>query len=428
MSKISNLEGLEVLDSRGNPTVQVTATLESGARGSARVPSGASTGMNEAVELRDNDQTRFGGKGVRKAVGNVGNELLDAVRGFDADDQQRLDEELRAADGTVNKGRIGANAILGVSLAVARAMANEKQIPLYRHLTDAETYTLPVPMVNVLNGGEHADNNVDIQEFMLVPLGFNKFSDALRAVTETFHSLQAILTKKGYSTAVGDEGGFAPRLESNEEPMQLLVGAIGQAGYKPGRHISIAIDAASSEFYEQGTYVFSQSDGSRRSSDEMSKIWASWAEAYPLISVEDAFSEEDHRGWRKATPKLGSKLQLVGDDLFVTNPAIFKQGIAEGLGNSILIKLNQIGTLTETLHCIEIARTNEYTYIISHRSGETSDTTIADLAVATGSGQIKTGSTCRGERTAKYNRLLEIETELGDRAVYAGRKAFQRWL
>lgn len=428
MSKISNLEGLEVLDSRGNPTVQVTATLESGACGSARVPSGASTGMNEAVELRDNDQTRFGGKGVRKAVGNVGNELLDAVRGFDADDQQRLDEELRAADGTVNKGRIGANAILGVSLAVARAMANEKQIPLYRHLTDAETYTLPVPMVNVLNGGEHADNNVDIQEFMLVPLGFNKFSDALRAVTETFHSLQAILTKKGYSTAVGDEGGFAPRLESNEEPMQLLVGAIGQAGYKPGRHISIAIDAASSEFYEQGTYVFSQSDGSRRSSDEMSKMWASWAEAYPLISVEDAFSEEDHGGWRKGTPKLGSKLQLVGDDLFVTNPAIFKQGIAEGLGNSILIKLNQIGTLTETLHCIEIARTNEYTYIISHRSGETSDTTIADLAVATGSGQIKTGSTCRGERTAKYNRLLEIETELGDRAVYAGRKAFQRWL
>ena len=428
MSKISNLEGLEVLDSRGNPTVQVTAALESGARGSARVPSGASTGMNEAVELRDNDKERFGGKGVRKAVGHAGKELLDAVRGFDADDQQRLDEELKAADGTVNKGRIGANAILGVSLAVARAMANEKQIPLYRHLTDAETYTLPVPLVNVLNGGEHADNNVDIQEFMLVPLGFKKFSDALRAVTETFHSLQAILVKKGYSTAVGDEGGFAPRLKSNEEPMQLLVRAIEKAGYKPGKHISIAIDAASSEFYEQGTYVFSQSDGSRKSSNDMRKMWASWAQAYPLISVEDAFSEEDHGGWQKATPKLGSKLQLVGDDLFVTNPAIFKQGIAEGMGNSILIKLNQIGTLTETLECIEIAKTNKYTYIISHRSGETSDTTIADLAVATGSGQIKTGSTCRGERTAKYNRLLEIEAELGDRAVYAGRKAFQRWL
>ena len=428
MSKIINLEGLEVLDSRGNPTVQVTATLESGARGSARVPSGASTGMNEAVELRDNDKERFGGKGVRKAVGHVGKELLDAVRGFDADDQQRLDEELKAADGTVNKGRIGANAILGVSLAVARAMANEKEIPLYRHLTDAETYTLPVPMVNVLNGGEHADNNVDIQEFMLVPLGFEKFSDALRAVTETFHSLQAILVKKGYSTAVGDEGGFAPRLESNEEPMQLLVRAIEKAGYKPGKKISIAIDAAASEFYEQGTYVFSQSDGSRKSSNEMRGMWVSWAKTYPLISVEDAFSEEDHGGWRKATPELGGKMQLVGDDLFVTNPAIFKQGIAEGMGNSILIKLNQIGTLTETLQCIEIAKTNKYTYIISHRSGETSDTTIADLAVATGSGQIKTGSTCRGERTAKYNRLLEIEAELGDRAVYAGRKAFQRWL
>ena len=428
MSKISNLVGLEVLDSRGNPTVQVTATLESGASGSARVPSGASTGMNEAVELRDHDKERFGGKGVRKAVGHVGKELLDAVRGFDADDQQRLDEELKAADGTVNKGRIGANAILGVSLAVARAMANEKEIPLYRHLTDAETYTLPVPMVNVLNGGEHADNNVDIQEFMLVPLGFEKFSDALRAVTETFHSLQAILVKKGYSTAVGDEGGFAPRLKSNEEPMQLLVRAIEKAGYKPGTHICIAIDAASSEFYEQGSYVFSQSDGSRKSSNDMRKMWESWARTYPLISVEDAFSEEDYGGWRKATPELGSKMQLVGDDLFVTNPAIFRQGIAEGMGNSILIKLNQIGTLTETLQCIEIAKTNKYTYIISHRSGETSDTTIADLAVATGSGQIKTGSTCRGERTAKYNRLLEIKAELGDRAVYAGRKAFQRWL
>ncbi len=428
MSKISHLEGLEVLDSRGNPTVQVTATLESGARASARVPSGASTGMNEAVELRDRAQKRYLGKGVQRAVGHVNNEILKAVKGFNADDQVRLDEELKALDGTPNKGRIGANAILGVSLAVARAMANEKQIPLYRHLTDAESYTLPVPMVNVLNGGEHADNNVDIQEFMLVPLGFKRFSEALRAATETFHSLRAILSKKGYSTAVGDEGGFAPRLRSNKEPMQLLVRAIEKAGYKPGKQISIAIDAASSEFYEKGEYVFSQSDGSRKSSVQMRRMWASWAKSYPLISVEDAFSEEDHAGWQKATPKLGDKMQLVGDDLFVTNPSIFKQGIAEGMANSILIKLNQIGTLTETLECIEIAKTNKYTYIISHRSGETSDTTIADLAVATGSGQIKTGSTCRGERIAKYNRLLEIEAELGDKAVYAGRAAFRRWL
>lgn len=428
MSKLTHLEGLEVLDSRGNPTVQVTATLASGARASARVPSGASTGMNEAVELRDKDAKRFLGKGVRKAVGHVNKDILNAVKGFDANDQARLDEELKSLDGTNNKGRLGANAILGVSLAVARAMANEKQVPLYRHLTDADSYTLPVPMVNVLNGGEHADNNVDIQEFMLVPAGFKRFGEALRAVTETFHALKAILSKKGYSTAVGDEGGFAPRLKSNKEPMQLLVRAIEKAGYKPGKQIWIAIDAAASEFYEKGEYVFSQSDGSRKSSAQMRKMWASWAQSYPLISVEDAFSEEDHAGWQKATPKLGDKMQLVGDDLFVTNPAIFKQGIAEGLANSILIKLNQIGTLTETLECIEIAKTNKYTYIISHRSGETSDTTIADLAVATASGQIKTGSTCRGERIAKYNRLLEIEAELGDKAVYAGRSAFKRWL
>ena len=428
MSKITHLEGLEILDSRGNPTLQVTATLESGARASARVPSGASTGMNEAVELRDKDAKRFLGKGVRKAVGHVDKDILDAVKGFDANDQARLDEELKALDGTANKGRLGANAILGVSLAVARAMANEKQVPLYRHLTDAESYTLPVPMVNVLNGGEHADNNVDIQEFMLVPAGFKRFSDALRAAAETFHALKAILSKKGYSTAVGDEGGFAPRLTSNKEPMQLLVRAIEKAGYKPGKQIWIAIDAAASEFFEKGEYVFSQSDGSRKSSARMRKMWASWAESYPLISVEDPFSEEDHAAWQKATPKLGGKMQLVGDDLFVTNPAIFKQGIAEGLANSILIKLNQIGTLTETLECIEIAKTNKYTYVISHRSGETSDTTIADLAVATASGQIKTGSMCRGERIAKYNRLLEIEAELGDKAVYAGRAPFKRWL
>jgi enolase len=428
MSKIANLEALEILDSRGNPTVQVTATLESGARGAARIPSGASTGMNEAIELRDGDTARYHGKGVTKAVANVNGEILKTVKGFEAADQVTLDEELKNLDGTSNKGRLGANAILGVSLASARAMAAEKGLPLYRHLVEADEYTLPVPMVNVLNGGEHADNNVDIQEFMLVPLGLPSFGEAVRAVAETFHTLKGILTKKGYSTAVGDEGGFAPRLKSNEEPMELLARAIKKAGYKPGKEIAIAIDAAASEFYKKGGYVFMQSDGRRLSSAQLRKMWAGWVKNYPLISVEDPFSEEDHAGWQKATSKLGKKVQIVGDDLFVTNPAIFKQGIAEGLANSILIKLNQIGTLTETLECIEVARTNKYTFIISHRSGETADTTIADLAVATGSGQIKTGSMCRSDRIAKYNRLLEIEAELGERARYAGTGVFANWL
>ena len=428
MSKITDLQALEILDSRGNPTLQVTALLASGARGSASVPSGASTGMNEAVELRDRDKKRYLGKGVLKAAGHVGGEILEAVKGFEAADQQSLDEELRQLDGTKNKGRLGANAILGVSMAVARAAAAEKKLPFYRYLSEQDSYVLPVPMVNVLNGGEHADNNVDIQEFMLVPLGLPSFREALRAVAETFHTLKAILTKKGYSTSVGDEGGFAPRLKSNEEPMELLVKAIKKAGYKPGAEIAIAVDAAASEFCRGDEYVFSQSDGSRLSSGDMRKMWADWIKRYPLISIEDAFSEEDQLGWQKGTAKLGKKIQLIGDDLFVTNPDIFKQGIAEGLANSILIKLNQIGTLSETLECIEIARTNDYTFIISHRSGETCDTTIADLAVATGSGQIKTGSTCRGERMAKYNRLLEIEAELGDKARYAGQEAFANWL
>ena len=428
MSKITDLHALEILDSRGNPTVQVAAVLDSSHLGIARVPSGASTGMNEAVELRDGDKGRYLGKGVTQAVANVDGEISKAVNGMRAEDQDALDRELIRLDGTPNKGRLGANAILGVSLAVARAAAAEKGLPLYRYLADQESYTLPVPMVNVLNGGEHADNNVDIQEFMLVPLGLPSFREALRAVTETFHTLGAILSRKGYSTSVGDEGGFAPRLKSNEEPMDLLVRAIKKAGYKAGQDIAIAIDAAASEFYKGGEYVFLQSDGGKRSAGQMRKLWSEWIKEYPLISIEDGFAEDDHSGWQKGTAKLGKKVQLVGDDLFVTNPTIFKQGIADGLANSILIKLNQIGTLTETLDCIEIAKNSSYTYIVSHRSGETADTTIADLAVATGSGQIKTGSTCRSERIAKYNRLLEIEAELGDRAQYASRDTFANWV
>ena len=428
MSEIRNLEALEILDSRGNPTVQVAATLTSGARGVARVPSGASTGINEAVELRDGDKARFLGKGVLKAVANVNGEILKALKGFDGSDQAGLDRELVELDGTDNKGRLGTNAILGVSMAVAHASAAEKGIPLYRSLREQESYTLPVPMLNILNGGQHADNNVDIQEFMVLPLGLPTFGEALRASTETFHTLKGILKKKGYETATGDEGGFAPRLKSNEEPMELLVEAIEAAGYRPGDDIAIAMDAAASEFFEDGQYVFSQSDGSRKSAAEIGAMWREWAERYPLLSLEDGFSEIDHAGWRAEGAALGEKIQLVGDDLFVTNPKIFQQGIDDGLANSILIKLNQIGTVTETLDCIEMARSNNYTFIISHRSGETEDTTIADLAVACGGGQIKTGSTCRSDRVAKYNRLLEIEAELGSRARYAGREAFSRWL
>jgi enolase len=410
--------------------VQVTAVLESGAFAVARVPSGASTGRHEAIELRDKDKKRYGGKGVAKAVAAVNGEILKAVKGVEANDQAVLDRKLIELDGTPNKGRLGANAILGVSIAAARAAAADKKMPLYRHLADREEYTLPVPMVNVLNGGQHADNNVDLQEFMLVPLGLPTFSEALRAVTETFHTLKAILNGKGHETATGDEGGFAPRLKSNEEPMELLVKAIKKAGHKPGKDICIALDPASSEFYnaKKKAYVFSKSGGGKKSAADMRKMWLSWIKKYPVISIEDGFAENDPDGWKRGTEKLGPKIQLVGDDLFVTNPGIFKKGIADGLGNSILIKLNQIGTLSETLECIEIARQSKYTFIISHRSGETEDTTIADLAVATGSGQIKTGSTCRGERVAKYNRLLEIEAELGKRARYAGREAFANWL
>lgn len=428
MSAITGLRALEILDSRGNPTLQVTAELASGAKGSARVPSGASTGINEAVELRDGDGKRYAGKGVLNARNNVNGEILAALRGFEAADQRAVDARLIALDGTGNKGRLGANAVLGVSMAVAHAMSAEQGQPLYQRLAERDHYTLPVPMFNIMNGGQHADNNVDIQEFMILPIGLGTFSEALRAATETFHALKGILKSKGYGTAVGDEGGFAPELKSNEEPMELLVDAISKAGYKPGTEMFIGLDAAASEFCANGEYVFDQSDGSRRNADEMASMWSDWSAKYPLISLEDGFSEVDHDGWRVGTERLANQLQLVGDDLFVTNPRIFRSGISAGLGNSILIKLNQIGTVTETLDCIQLARDNDYTFIISHRSGETSDTTIADLAVACGGGQIKTGSTCRSDRVAKYNRLLEIESDLGSRATYAGKTAFESWL
>lgn len=427
MSAITNLHALEVLDSRGNPTVQVQVELASGAKASARVPSGASTGINEAIELRDGDRNRYRGMGVLKAVSNVNTTILPTLQGHDAGDQRAIDELLIHLDGTDNKGSLGANAILGVSIAVARAMASELGVPLYRRLADRRRYLLPVPMFNILNGGQHADNNVDIQEFMILPTGLPTFSEALRCAAETFHVLKGILKSKGYGTAVGDEGGFAPELRSNEEPMELLVDAIAKAGYKPGEEVYIGLDAAASEFWDGKAYVFDQSDGSRRDSGALCGMWSDWCSKYPVISLEDGFSEVDHAGWKTGTDQLSKELQLVGDDLFVTNPRIFEAGIRDGLANSILIKLNQIGTVTETLDCIQMARDSDYTFIISHRSGETADTTIADLAVACGGGQIKTGSTCRSDRVAKYNRLLEIEAELGSEASYAGPGAFSSW-
>ena len=427
MSKIKKLDALEILDSRGNPTIQVTVHLEGGASGVAKVPSGASTGKREAVEFRDGDKSRYGGKGVQKAVSHVLGEIQKTVVGMDTD-QAGLDAKLIALDGTPNKARLGANAILGVSIATARAAATERGIPLYRHLSDKDTYLLPVPMFNVLNGGRHADNNVDFQEFMIAPIGAPSFAEALRAGAETFHALKDTLHQKGYQTSVGDEGGFAPRLRSNEEPMELLLAAIEKAGYKPGPDIAINLDPAASEFYESGAYVFQKSDKSRRTPQAMVELWGDWLNRYPAIySLEDGWAEEDGEGWQAGTKLLGSKVQLVGDDNFVTNTKIFEKGIQNGIANSILIKLNQIGTITETLQCVDLARRNGYTAVVSHRSGETDDTTIADLTVAAGTGQIKSGSVCRGERIAKYNRLLEIEKELGRSGQYAGRKAYERW-
>jgi enolase len=427
MSKIKSIDAMEILDSRGNPTIQVSVTLARGATGVAKVPSGASTGKNEAVELRDGDKARYNGKGVLKALHNVIDVIQPALKGFDAADQKGLDEKLIALDGTPNKSKLGANAILGVSIAAAKAAAAEKKIPLYRQFVPRDEYILPVPQLNVLNGGRHADNNVDFQEFMIVPLGAPNFREALRAASETFQTLKQVLYDKGYETSVGDEGGFAPRLRSNEEPVELILSAIQKAGYQPGKDIAINLDPAASEFYENGQYVFRKSDKTHKSSDEMIAIWADWLKKYPIPSLEDGLAEDDWEGWKKLTAKLGSQAQLVGDDIFVTNPEIFSKGIKDGIANSILIKLNQIGTVTETLRCIELARENDYTCVVSHRSGETDDTTIADFTVATGVGQLKTGSACRGERIAKYNRLLEIEKELGPRATYAGRSVYRRW-
>jgi len=428
MSKIAGLDALEILDSRGNPTIQVMMRLESGATGVAKIPSGASTGKNEAMELRDNDKKRYMGKGVRKAIENVLRVIQPAVLGVDADDQRALDQELIALDGTPNKGKLGANAILGVSIASAKAAAAEDGQPLYRYLENRSSYVLPVPMFNVLNGGRHADNNVDFQEFMVAPVGAPTFSEALRAASEVFQTLKGILHRKGYETSVGDEGGFAPRLRSNEEPMELLCDAIHTAGYKPGYEIAINLDPAASEFFSKGVYEFHKSDGPRKSPAEMIQLWSDWLKKYPeIFSLEDGLAEDDWDGWVELTRELGSKVQLVCDDIFVTNPMIFQKGIEKGIGNSILIKLNQIGTITETLHCVEMAHRNGYTTVISHRSGETDDTTIADFAVATGAGQLKTGSVCRGERIAKYNRLLEIEHELGPCAKYAGRDVYSHW-
>ena len=421
--KIQKVAAREVLDSRGNPTVEVDVILSNGALGRAAVPSGASTGSHEALELRDGKK-RYGGKGVLKAVEHITRLIAPKLRGHDARRQEEIDRLMIDLDGTPNKRRLGANAILGVSLAVAKAAAAAAKVPLYRYLGGPRATTLPVPMMNILNGGAHADSSVDLQEFMVVPVGARSFADGLRMGAETFHALKAVLKEKGYSTAVGDEGGFAPSLGSNQEAVEVILAAIERAGYKPGTQIALALDPAASEFFDNGEYVFRKSDGSRRSSAAMVAFYRDWVERYPIVSVEDGLGEDDWEGWATLTQTLGKRTQLVGDDLFVTNPQRLQRGIAAGIANSILIKLNQIGTLTETLQTIEMARRAGYTTVISHRSGETEDATIADLAVAVNAGQIKTGSASRGERTAKYNQLLRIEEQLGRRATYPGRAAF----
>jgi enolase len=428
-TKISRVHARQVIDSRGNPTVETDVWVATGARGRAAVPSGASTGEHEALELRDADKSKFLGKGVLKAVGNVNGEIAKAVGGLDAGDQRALDKRMIELDGTPTKSRLGANAILAVSMAAARAAAAAQNLPLYKYLarysTDSSANLLPVPMMNILNGGAHADSSVDFQEFMVMPVGAPSFSEALRWGVEIFHALKAALKKHGYSTAVGDEGGFAPSCKSNEEAIQIVVEAISAAGYKPGEQVSIALDPASSEFYDKGSgkYVFKKSDKSAKSSDEMVRFWTKWANDYPIVSIEDGLAEDDWDGWQSLTTELGGKIQLVGDDLFVTNVERLREGIDKGVANSILIKVNQIGTVSETLAAIDLARRNGYTSVISHRSGESEDTFIADLAVATGAGQIKTGSASRTDRIAKYNQLLRIEEELGDGARFLGIKA-----
>ena len=423
MSSIIDIYAREVLDSRGNPTVEVEVYTEAGAMGSAIVPSGASTGVHEAVELRDNDEKRFLGKGVETAVDNVNLEIADELVGWDVFDQVGIDNYLIELDGTENKSRLGANAILGVSLAVAKAAADENGQRLFEYIGGVNGKTLPVPMMNILNGGQHADNNVDIQEFMIMPVGGDNFKESLRIGTEVFHNLKNVLKSRKLNTAVGDEGGFAPNLESNEEALQTIVEAIKKAGYEPGKDVMIAIDAAASEFYEDGKYNMA-GDNAVRTSDEMIEYYKNLVEKYPIISIEDGLAEDDWDGWKKLTKELGSKIQLVGDDLFVTNVKRLQKGIEMGVCNSILIKLNQIGTLTETLDAIELAKRHGYTAVISHRSGETEDTTIADVAVATNAGQIKTGSTSRTDRICKYNQLLRIEDMLESTSVYDGIKTF----
>ena len=431
-TKIASVHGREIIDSRGNPTVEADVRLEGGAMGRAAVPSGASTGEHEAIELRDGDKSRFLGKGVQKAAGHVNSEIAKAVKGMDAADQRGLDKKMIDADGTPNKSNFGANAILAVSMAAARAAAAAANQPLYKYLarysSDGSARILPVPMMNILNGGAHADNSVDVQEFMIMPLGAPSFREALRWGVEVFHHLKAVLKKHGYSTAVGDEGGFAPNLKSNEEALERVLEAITVAGYKPGEQISIALDPAASEFFDTASkkYIFKKSDKSARSPEEMAAFWSGWVRQYPIVSIEDGFSENDWAGWKNFTKSVGGKVQLVGDDIFVTNPKIFERGISEGVGNAILIKLNQIGSVSETIDAVEMARKAKYASIISHRSGETEDAFIADFAVAMGTGQIKTGSASRTDRIAKYNQLLRIEEELGSAARFPGRKAFRQ--
>ena len=425
MTTITSIHAREILDSRGNPTLEAEVLLADGSSGRAAVPSGASTGSKEAVELRDGDKTRYLGKGVTKAVANVNGVIADSLRGLDAADQAALDARMIDLDGTENKGRLGANALLGVSLAAAHAVAASRKQSLWQYLAGmtGATPVLPVPMMNIINGGAHADNNVDLQEFMVLPVGFDSFSEALRSGTEIFHALKSVLKARGLSTAVGDEGGFAPDLRSNEEALETILEAIGKAGYKAGEDVLLGLDVASSEFFENGKYNLT-GEGKRLTSEQFVDFLANWCAQYPIVTIEDGMAENDWDGWKQLTDRLGGKVQLVGDDLFVTNPRIFKDGIARGVGNAILIKVNQIGTLSETLEAIAMANAAKYAAIVSHRSGETEDTTIADIAVATTATQIKTGSLCRSDRVAKYNQLLRIEQQLGSAARYAGRDAF----
>jgi len=424
MTTIVQIIGRQILDSRGNPTVEVDVHLAGGAMGRAAVPSGASTGKREAVELRDGQKAMYLGKGVTKAVAHVNKTLAPALLGMDAADQRAVDQRLCEIDGTRNKGRVGANAVLGISMATAKAAAAAHELPLYRYLGGAGACTLPLPMMNILNGGAHSDNSVDFQEFMVMPVGAGTFPEGLRMGVEVFHNLKAVLAKRGYSTAVGDEGGFAPNLRSNDEALETILEAVTRAGYKPGKDVMIALDPASSELYEGGRYVFRWSDKSKKTSDEMVKFLEGWVRQYPIISIEDGCAEDDWKGWAALTQALGDRVQLVGDDIFVTNTEILSRGIRDGVANSILIKVNQIGTLTETLEAIQMAARAGYTSVISHRSGETEDTTIADLAVATNAGQIKTGSASRTDRIAKYNQLLRISEGLGGAAVFPGLGAF----